>query len=98
MNRAKGKLGLVLIHKGIFSYRNIANFSETSSSKVGKFQKSEISKVLSGKRNTKRYIELLESIFGLPIATIRQWYEEDKGYKMSRKEREDFLISQRNKE
>ena len=41
-------------------------------------RKKNIQKVLSGIRNTKRYIDVIEKVWGLPIEEIRRYYAEDK--------------------
>ena len=47
----------------------------------------KFTEVLQGKRNTARYVELLERTLELDIETIRNWYREDRGRKMSLRER-----------
>ena len=47
----------------------------------------KLTEVIQGKRNTARYVELLERTLELDIETIRNWYREDRGRKMSLRER-----------
>ena len=50
----------------------------------------KFTEVLQGKRNTVRYVELLERTFELDIETIRNWYREDRDRKMSQREKTLF--------
>ncbi|EMN91250.1 hypothetical protein [Leptospira weilii] len=45
---------------------------------LGPIERSHLSKVIKGIRNTPRYVNALEESWKLPIKTIRQIYKEDK--------------------
>lgn len=53
-----------------------ANINDTSSLMLAR--KEDISKTLSGRRNTPRYVQALESAWGLPIQELRRILREDK--------------------
>lgn len=100
MKRLNGRLGVILIRKKL-TLRKLAmiankKFCDQWGTKVPidrknkKFRSAEMTEVIQGKRNTKRYVELLESTLGLDIATIRKWYKEDKGKKLDLQERKLF--------
>lgn len=81
MKTLPGRLGTILRMKQVYSLRKIEFVTnDGKTSLIGdknKFCHTAISRVLQGKRNTKRYIELLEKIFEMPIEQVRQWYKED---------------------
>lgn len=58
--------------------------------KTIKVYKSTVSLVLSGIRNTKRYIDVIEKVWGLPIEDIRRFYKEDREKALTKEESSEF--------